>query len=136
MVCPYCGQKTHVTNSRHQKRNNQVWRRRQCANCLVVFTSLETLDLGGSLMVEKNGALRPFVNDFLFVEVLMSLSDRKSPYIDARELTNTIIQELLKQPNLPVISTKAIGVTTAGVLRRFDKRAWHRYTAEHPSLTS
>lgn len=51
MVCIYCGSKTQVANSRHQKRVNQVWRRRECTRCHAVFTSLEAADYASSIVV-------------------------------------------------------------------------------------
>lgn len=136
MVCIYCGNDTQVTNSRHQKRNNQVWRRRKCTVCQAVFTSLEVADLTSGLRVEQNGSLRPFLTDYLFTEVLFAMQDRKNLYIDAREVTNTVIQQLLQSPSSPIFTPQEISRHTAEVLKRFDNRAWHRYAAEHTSVTS
>lgn len=136
MVCVYCTGETQVTNSRHQKRNNQVWRRRKCIACQAIFTTLEGVDLSTTLRVEKSDGLRPFVTDLLFVEVLFALSDRKNAYIDAREVTNTIIQALLGSASAPVFLAKEISLATASVLKRLDTRAWHRYAADHPSVTA
>ena len=136
MECVYCLGKTQVVNSRHQKRNNQVWRRRQCLACRAIFTSLESVDLASALRIEQNGVLRPFLTDLLFTEVLFALADRKNLYIDAREVTNTIIQALLGLPGAPVYLPRQISQATADVLKRLDKRAWHRYAGEHPSVTT
>jgi transcriptional regulator NrdR family protein len=97
---------------------------------------LEVADLTSGLRVEQNGALRPFLTDYLFTEVLFAIQDQKNLYIDAREVTNTVIQQLLKSPNSPIFTPKEISKTTAEVLKRFDNRSWHRYAAEHPSVTS
>lgn len=136
MVCIYCGNETQVVNSRHQKRNNQVWRRRRCLSCSSVFTSLESIDLSTALRVERSDGLRPFLTDLLFSDVLIALQDREDRYIDAREVTNTIIQNLLRLPTSPVFAPSQISQTTAEVLKRLDRRAWHRFSAEHPSVTS
>ncbi|MDB5160789.1 MAG: NrdR family transcriptional regulator [Candidatus Saccharibacteria bacterium] len=133
MVCPYCAAKTEVVNSRLQKRSNQVWRRRQCRECKSVFTTHEAIDLSSSLRVSTNGELKPFISDLLFTEVLLALQDRKDCYTESREVTGTIIQELLKSQASPVFTPKQISEVTAGILKRFNQRAWHRYTAEHPS---
>src|SRR3954470_4361969 len=112
MVCIYCGNDTQVINSRLQKRNNQIWRRRKCTVCQAVFTSLEGADLTSGLRVEQNGALRPFLTDYLFTEVLFAIQDQKNLYIDAREVTNTVIQQLLKSPSSPIFTPKEISKTT------------------------
>lgn len=134
MVCTYCGSKTHVTNSRLQKRSNQVWRRRQCRACRAVFTTLEAVDLPTTLLVASGGSTAPFLPDRLYTEVLLALQDRKDCYVAAREVTNTVIRELLKLPDRPVFNPRQITEVAAKVLKRFDRRALIRYIAEHESL--
>lgn len=134
MVCIYCGGQTHVTNSRSQKRNNQIWRRRHCRLCKAIFTTHEAIDLSSSLLVDSGASPRPFLPDMLFTEVLLALQDRKDCYIAAREATSTIIKNLLKLPDKPLYPPAAISRATGDVLKRLDKRAWLRYVSEHPSL--
>ncbi len=133
MVCIYCEGETSVTNSRKQKRNNQIWRRRKCEACGAVFTSHEAIDLSSALMVDS-GRSTPFASDIIFTEVLLALQDRKDCYLAAREVTSTVIRELLKLPGVPRIEPKQISQATAKVLKRLDKRAYLRYLAEHPSV--
>lgn len=133
MICIYCGGETDVTNSRRQKRNNQVWRRRKCEACGAVFTSHEAIDLFSALVVDSDRST-PFISDMLFTEVLLALQDRKDCYLAAREVTSTVIRELLRLPDKPRIDPKQISQATAKVLKRLDKRAHLRYMAEHPSL--
>lgn len=134
MVCPYCSGRTKVVNSRRQKRNNNVWRRRHCSGCSAVFTSIESPNLSSTLIVNQNGTYKPFLTDLLYTEILLTISDRKDCYIAARELTNSVIQFLLRSPQKPVFTPTDINQAVAGVLKRFSKRAWQRYSAEHESL--
>ena len=134
MECVYCKGDTRVTNSRRQKRNNQVWRRRQCLKCGAVFTSHEVMDFSSALLVDASGSAKPFLADLLYTEVLLALQDRKDCYSAAREVTNTVIRQLLKLPEKPLFSPKQITLATSKVLKRFDGRAYLRYAAEHPSL--
>lgn len=133
MVCIYCGGETIVANSRRQKRNNQVWRRRKCGACGAIFTSHEAIDLSSALVVDS-GRPTPFISDMLFTEILLALQDRKDCYLAAREVTATVTKELLKLPDKPRIDPKQISQAAAKVLKRLDKRAYLRYLAEHPSL--
>lgn len=133
MNCIYCGGDMDVVNSRAQKRSNQVWRRRRCKSCGAVFTSHEAIDLSRALVVDS-GRPTPFITDMLFTEVLLALQDRKDCYLAAREVTSTVIRDLLKLPNKPQIDPKQISQATAKVLKRFNRRAWLRFVAEHPSL--
>jgi transcriptional repressor NrdR len=134
MVCIYCRNETVVKNSRLQKRSNQVWRRRQCMVCKSVFTTHEAVDLSQALLVESGASTAPFLADRLFTDVLSALKDHKDKYIAAREITATSIKNLQTNSEKPLFSTKAISKTTALTLKRFDKRAWLRYVADHPSL--
>lgn len=134
MVCTYCGHETKVTNSRLQKRSNQVWRRRQCKACNAIFTTLEAVDLPKTLIVDSRGRSEPFLPDKLYAEVLLALQDRKDAYEAAREVTNTVISELLKLPGHPVFEPQQISQETAKVLKRFDRRCWLRFVSEHPSI--
>lgn len=134
MVCVYCGNETQVTNSRTQKRSNQVWRRRQCKACKAIFTTLEAVDLPTTLIVDYGGRSEPFLPDKLYTEVLLALQDRKDAYVATREVTNTVIKELLGLPDKPLFRPEQISRVAGGVLRRLDRRAYLRYAAEHPSL--
>ena len=134
MVCVYCGHETKVTNSRWQKRNNQVWRRRKCVVCKAVFTTHEAVDLPSALLVQSGASTKPFLPDLLFTEVLLALQDRTNCYVDAREVTNTVIKQLLKLPESPLFTPQQISQAASKVLGRLDKRAQLRFVAEHPSL--
>jgi len=134
MICIYCNGKTRVINSRPQKRNNQIWRRRRCLSCEAVFTTHEGVNLSSLLIVEAGSNPKPFLVDRLFTEVLLAMQDHKNCYESAREATSTIIAKLLNIPGKPVYDTKQISKTTAQVLKRLDRHAWLRYIAEHPSV--
>lgn len=134
MKCIYCNGKTRVVNSRLQKRNNQIWRRRQCLSCSAIVTTHEGVNLSSLLIVDIGSTPKPFLIDRLFTEVLLAMQDRKDCYMAAREVTNTIVAKLLKTPGKPVYDTKQISKITAQVLKRFDRHVWLRYIAEHPSV--
>jgi transcriptional regulator NrdR family protein len=72
--------------------------------------------------------------DVLFSDVLAALKNHKDRYIAAREITSTAIQSLLKDAAAPSFTPSQISEAAAQVLKRFDKSAWLRYTADHPSL--
>jgi transcriptional repressor NrdR len=133
MVCIYCGGETKVTNSRLQRRNNQVWRRRQCLSCQAVFTTHEAIELESALSVIKDGQAEAFLPDLLLKELMTALQDRKDVYTASGEVLATIIRKLLALPQKPRFSPSDISKITSEVLKRFDRRAYLRYIAEHPS---
>jgi transcriptional repressor NrdR len=134
MVCPYCAGQTDVFNSRLQKKNNSVWRRRRCRECGAVFTSIESLDLGTTFSVRHaGGSLVPFSRDKLYASVYESCRHQKDAHSNATALTQTIIAQLLKSPVTAVVPAADISAIAAEVLARFDNAAGVHYAAFHPS---
>lgn len=132
MVCIYCGSKTQVTNSRHQRRANQTWRRRECINCRAVFTTEEQPKLGEHWLVEhKDGKYQAFERDVLFLSLYEALKHRTNPTKDSKELTNTVIYKLAPAVTDGRISTKTIAQICLVTLNRFDKAAATSYEAFH-----
>lgn len=132
MVCIYCGGKTEVVNSRPQKRANHIWRRRKCAVCGNVFTTIESTDLATSILVLNFGSLRPFQRDKLLLSVYDCLRHRKDPVGDATALTATILHKLLDSIDRPTLTRSQIVTTVSSVLKNFDHAAHVQYLAYHP----
>jgi len=102
--------------------------------CQSVFTTHEAIELQSALSVNKQAVLQPFLPDLLLKELMWVLQDRKDAYTASAEVLATIVRKLLTLPQKPVFSPVDIAKTTAQVLKRFDKRAYLRFVAEHPSL--
>lgn len=121
MVCINCGSETQVVNSRHQKRNNQVWRRRKCIHCGTIFSSTEQASYSGSWRVlGNNGRLHPFSRDKLFISLYDSLQHRRSAIHDADSLATTVISKLSPLVKDGVIKSSDIVTVTQVALNRFD----------------
>lgn len=111
---------------------NQVWRRRKCTTCGVVFTTNEVTDYGGSIAVrDHSGTLSPFSRDKLLFSLHASLQHRKTATRDASSLTDTVISRVLAQSQHSVIEDRNIVNTAYLVLLRFDKAAAVHYEAFH-----
>jgi transcriptional regulator NrdR family protein len=159
MVCIYCGGKTQVTNSRHQRRINQNWRRRECQNCHAVFTTEETVDYSGSIVVRpavapatsgsatgrskskpttaspthvaKHTPTQPFSRDKLFASLLKCLGHRATAIDDASALTATVIGKLTATGAKASITPTDIIIMAVQTLERFDTAAAVQYQAYH-----
>ncbi len=132
MVCLHCGSETRVINSRLQKRNNQVWRRRQCLKCRAIFTTEETVNYGAAWAVrDKSGSHRPFLTDKLVFSLYASLQHRKTALSDAVELSQTVIKKLRPQLADGMIDSGSIARIAQVALNRFDKAASVHYQAHH-----
>lgn len=132
MVCIYCSGKTEVTNSRPQRRSNQVWRRRHCLECGNIFTTIEASDLTTSLLVRNKGNLEPFQRDKLLLSVYECLRHRNDAIESATALTMTISSRLLDMIKEATVSRDDIVSSTLGVLKNFDHAAFVQYEAYHP----
>ncbi len=132
MVCVHCGGKTSVSNSRLQKRLNQVWRRRQCRACRAIFSTEETVEYGAVWRVkEGSGALEPFSRDKLFLSLYRSCQHRSSALSDAGGLADTVIAKVATQAKDGVVGAQAIKQIVQVALNRFDKAASTHYQAFH-----
>jgi len=131
MVCVYCGHETAVVNSRHQRRGNQVWRRRQCQRCKAVFTSLEKTDYALAWAVSRDGRSKPFSSDKLFLSLYRSCQHRKTALEDARSLTNTVINKLAGYVHDGRVDAGDIAKVAGVALSRFDAAASVNYQAFH-----
>jgi len=134
MVCIHCGGKTQVINSRLQRRNNQVWRRRSCATCGTVFTTGEAVDYSAVWRVQgTSGHLQPFSRDKLLLSLYDSCQHRKNSLMDAGSLTETVIRKLQDITSDGPLQAGTISQTALVALNRFDKAASVRYAALHRS---
>ena len=132
MVCVHCGQKTQVINSRSQRRNNQVWRRRECLSCGAVFTTIEATDYSSAWTVRaKSGHFGPFSRDKLLMSLYRSCEHRSTALSDASYLSETVIKKLLTQVKDGSLSAATIARTAQVALSRFDKAASVSYQAFH-----
>lgn len=133
MVCIYCASKTEVTNSRHQKRTNSIWRRRKCTACKAIVTTVEALDYTASVVVkEPSGTLEAFSRDKLLISLHRSLSHRKTALTDATALTDTIVGRLHLAFIDNTVDRQYLRLLARETLERFDHAAGVHYTAFHP----
>lgn len=130
MVCIYCGGPTNVTNSRPQKKLNQVWRRRSCLNCSGLFTTTETPLNSTVLMVKTDsGKLIPLSRDKLFLSIYESCRHRKTAVNDATALVDTVLTKLFGTNHRGVLTSSAIRDITHKTLQHFDQAAGTHYRA-------
>ncbi len=132
MKCIYCGSALSVSNSRLQKKANNVWRRRNCGDCGAVFTTTEQIDLSKSLIYKSKTGFRPFSEAKLLGSIKETFRHRGNPHEDARSLTDTVIARVIDQIKGPQVTRHQIISTTLTALNRFDKVASAQYGALHP----
>lgn len=132
MVCTYCGGKTEVVNSRHQKRLNQVWRRRHCLYCGATFSTHEQVSYESVWRVQtRNASLAPFDKQKLFIELYKACEHRSTALNDATALTDTILGLLRAHATSGLLESSDIAMTTHRVLKNFDTPAAVYYAARY-----
>lgn len=131
MVCIYCKQKTQIINSRHLKRNNTTWRRRQCLNCRAVFTTNEITDYTSTWVVQSasNKPLTVFSRDMLYISIYESLKHRQNALEEATHITETVITKLSIVAHEGLLNTIDIKSLTKATLDNFDKVGAIHYQA-------
>jgi transcriptional repressor NrdR len=132
MVCIYCGNETKVTNSRHQRRANQVWRRRSCIECGAIFSTTEYIDLSKTISLRRKTQLEPFSRESLLVSLYDSLRHRSDALADATAITSTIISQLPPLIIDAAIDRNDLVAIATETLSRFDNVAATHYAAFHP----
>lgn len=132
MNCPYCAGDTKVTNSRSTNENQSVWRRRQCRECLEIWTTKENYQLNKThrVKIDSNNTHQPFYRDKLFISVMNSLRHRSDALESSSDLTDTIISKVLQLKTEPVSKNSIISITYK-TLKRFDSTAAAVYRATH-----
>jgi transcriptional repressor NrdR len=133
MICPYCSNDSKVSNSRHQKRSNSVWRRRECLSCHSIWTTNERLRGSGTFKVAQGDILVDFKPELLLISLYEALRHRKTPATDAQYVHGTVLEKLQKT-NQPVFTTQLIAESCYKVLKNYDKLAADLYRALHPIL--
>lgn len=133
MVCPYCGSVTVVANSRHQKRSNQVWRRRECVNCHAKLTTNERYDYRQAIAVKDEASnLTPFKEEKMLLSIYKSCGHRINALDDALALTHTVVEKiLLTQAQHGLVSTKQLVEVIFATLNKFDPVSAIHYKAYH-----
>lgn len=136
MECIYCRSETKVSNSRPQKRTNQIWRRRQCLGCGATFTTEEAVVPSKSILVRKMTDVEPFQRDKLLLSLYDSLRHRKTALADATALADTVWSRTLPLVQEATIQRDDIVREAHAVLKRFDKPAATAYRVFHPLINN
>ena len=135
MVCVYCGGLTKVINSRPQRRQNSVWRRRQCQRCHAIVSSTERVVYADVFAVrDATSHIVPFQRDILFLDIYDACRHRQAPSSNAAALTDTVLSKLLASRRFTggIIDRNAIVEVTSVTLKLFDAAAYTHYLAFHP----
>lgn len=131
MVCILCGNETRVTNSRPQKRVNQIWRRRLCTSCGAIFTTEEAVKYEIAWLVDTPEGLKSFSRDKLFLSIHRSLQHRPTAIEDTAGIIDTVLYKLNGKVSGGKIHSRTISQVVQVALNRFDMPGSVHYQAYH-----
>lgn len=137
MFCVNCfHQSTNVSNSRPNKKQPIVWRRRRCPNCQTTFTTYERPSLSDNKPIHQpDGTTDTFNLGKLIVSISRAFTHTPA---DAGKNSLWLAQtvEDILSTQYKVISTEDIEVVTHQTLKRFDELAAIQYAAQHQLISS
>jgi transcriptional repressor NrdR len=137
MFCINCFHpSTTVGNSRPNKKQPLVWRRRSCPQCGTVFTTTERPSLAYTQKVHlPSGETRAFNLGKLIISLSRAFQHNpQDAELATLELAQTI--ETILTTEVQMITPGDIEVITHQVLKRYDELAAMQYAAQHQLITT
>jgi len=137
MFCVNCFNKsTSVTNSRPNKNQAQIWRRRQCSKCGHTFTTHERPSLADNKKITLADGK---TNDFNLGKLIISIS-RSFSHAPNEAAYNSLwlaqtVENLLSTEH-ETIRPENIAAITHKTLRQYDEAAAMQYALHHNLLKS
>jgi transcriptional repressor NrdR len=135
MKCPYCQTRdSRVIDSRELSGGESIRRRRECAVCGRRFTTYERVEIGGLVVVKKDGRRQDFDPAKLRQKIRVALTKRP---IGEREI-DTLVQRVeadLLAMGTPEVPSSAIGETVLRHLKEIDKVAYIRFASVYREFT-
>ena len=135
MFCINCFySSTSVTNSRPNKKQPTVWRRRTCSKCGMIFTTYERPSLADNKPVNlPNKTTEPFNLGKLTISIAKAFTHSPADgEYNAYWLAQTVEDTLGSQRK--ALSPEDIEATTHQILKRFDELAAIQYAAQHKMI--
>jgi transcriptional repressor NrdR len=137
MFCINCfNARTTVANSRGNKKQPAIWRRRTCSHCGAIFTTYERPSLAENKAVHLPGGKKETFNlGKLIISIAKAFAHLpKEASYNSLWLAQTVEDSLSSQRE--TISTEDIAAVTHDVLKKFDELAAVQYAAQHQMIIS
>jgi transcriptional repressor NrdR len=129
MKCPYCQTRdSRVIDSRELSGGESIRRRRECVVCSRRFTTYERVEIGGLVVVKKDGRRQDFDPVKLRQKIRVALTKRPVGEREIDALVQRVEADLLAQGTTEVQSS-AIGETVLRHLKGLDQVAYIRFAS-------
>jgi len=129
MKCPFCGKlNTRVVDSRPDKVDFQVRRRRECRKCSKRFTTHEKFVQVPIIIVKKDGRREDF-NREKVLNGIKKACEKRAISINLIEETVDTIERDLRETNEREIPAKLVGEKIIKALKEIDDVAYVRFAS-------
>jgi len=129
MKCPFCGKlNTRVIDSRPDKIDFQVRRRRECRKCSRRFTTHEKFVQVPIIIVKKDGRREDF-NREKVLSGIKKACEKRAISINLIEDTVDTIERDLRETNEREIPAKLVGEKIIKALKKIDDVAYVRFAS-------
>jgi transcriptional repressor NrdR len=129
MKCPFCGKlNTRVVDSRPDKMDSQVRRRRECQDCSRRFTTHEKFIQVPIVIVKKDGRREDFHREKVLSGIKKACEKRAISMNLIEETVDTIEREL-RETNESEIPAKLVGQKIIEALKLIDDVAYVRFAS-------
>jgi transcriptional repressor NrdR len=135
MRCPFCQAKdSRVIDSRDLSGGGAIRRRRECVECGRRFTTYERVEIGGLVVVKKDGRREDFDPSKLRQKLRVALTKRP---VGEREIDGLVqrIEAEMMQLGLPEVQSAAIGEEVLKQLKAIDQVAYIRFASVYREFT-
>jgi transcriptional repressor NrdR len=127
MKCPYCGfDDSKVTDSRAME--GGIRRRRECLSCGQRFSTIERVELGGLMVVKKDGRREEFSREKILLGVRKACEKRPIPQGAVEALVDDVETQVYAQGKAEV-PTGFVGELVMDRLRELDEVAYIRFAS-------
>src|SRR5918999_4901064 len=135
MRCPFCQAKdSRVIDSRDLSGGGAIRRRRECVECGRRFTTYERVELGGLVVVKKDGRREDFDPQKLRQKLRVALTKRPVGEREIDDLVQRIEAEIMDL-GLPEVPSSVIGEEVLKQLKQLDQVAYIRFASVYRQFT-
>ncbi len=127
MNCPFCTEaETKVTDSRPEQ--DGIRRRRECLACGRRFTTLERVELGGIVLLKKDGRREPFDRAKVIAGVRKACEKRPIPSGAVEALADEV-EQAVSAMNRAEVPSSVVGELVMERLKALDHIAYIRFAS-------
>ena len=127
MNCPYCAEaETKVTDSRPEQ--DGIRRRRECLACGRRFTTLERAELGGVVLLKKDGRREAFDHSKVIAGVRKACEKRPIPSGAVEALADEV-EQAVSAMNRAEVPSSVVGELVMERLKSLDHIAYIRFAS-------